>query len=312
MPNTPIPTQTQFAVENNTTGQVDYLNFQGSTLTQSKLFDYGLGAGWSVVGHLSPTELLAQNANTGLTDLLSLDQHGALVSSALGSVALPKIVGVGDFAGSKSSLFSPDQPTFVSQLGDGELDMLSFNAQTGALVQSDLVPNTAGLAPAVGVGGAYDPIDVGITAKLPALSGVGVADNVFLQLPSGQVDAIGFSGSFNDWSLQLSSSDLLPTALSNVEGINQTGFLGSPSNVDMEEFGSTSLGGPFTVKSAAVQMVTQLADGSFDLAYVNSGYDGLHLGGGTEGALYASQQLNLSMPGWHVVDAGPTAALALG
>jgi hypothetical protein len=48
------------------------------------------------------------------------------------------------------------------------------------------------------------------------------------------------------------------------------------------------------------QMITQLANGSFDALYADSGY-----GGSThEGNIYASELLNLSMPGWHAVDAG--------
>jgi hypothetical protein len=311
MPDAPVPTLTEFAVENDTTGQVDYLKFQGSTLVQTKLFDYGLGAGWDVVSHLSATELLAQNADTGLIDLLFLDTHGAVIGSALGSVSLPQIVGGGDFTGSLSNPLNPiDQQAFVSQLPDGELDMLRFNTQTGALIKSDLVPNTAGFAPVVGAGGAIDPVDVGVIAQLPALARLGVADNVFLQLPNGQVDAIGFNGSFEDHSLSVASSLLLPTALTEVQAVNQTALFGSPSNLDNEQFGIPPGGPPPTViQSAAAQMVSRLPDGSFDLLFVNSGYDQLGLGAGSgEGALYASNLLNLSMPGWHVVDANVVAA----
>jgi hypothetical protein len=52
-----------------------------------------------------------------------------------------------------------------------------------------------------------------------------------------------------------------------------------------------------------VQFVEQLADGSFEAVYADSGYgDAAH-----EGTLYASTLLDLSLPGWHAVDAGAIA-----
>jgi hypothetical protein len=274
-----------------------------------------------VVGHLSANELLAQNANTGITDLLFLNAHGSLIGSAQGGASLPQIAGVGDFAGSLSNHQAPfmDQPTFVSQLPDGELDLLRFDAGTGAITKSDLVANTAGFAPVVGVGGAFDRVDVGGNFHLPALAGVGLAENVFLQLPNGQVDAIGFNGSFEDQSLSVASSSLLSGALPKVEAVNQLpDFSGGPSNLDVEQLAQViEQIGPQPVvstliQSAATQMISQLPDGSFDLLYHNSGYDELHLGGGNEGAFYASQQLNLSMPGWHAIDADAVTAQVFG
>jgi hypothetical protein len=58
MPNTRVPTQTAFAVQNDTIGQVDYLKFEGPTLVKSRLVDYGLGAEWHIVGELDARELL--------------------------------------------------------------------------------------------------------------------------------------------------------------------------------------------------------------------------------------------------------------
>jgi hypothetical protein len=40
MPTMPYPTNTDIAVQNNTTGQVDYLQFQGSQLVGSDAIDY--------------------------------------------------------------------------------------------------------------------------------------------------------------------------------------------------------------------------------------------------------------------------------
>ncbi len=52
-----------------------------------------------------------------------------------------------------------------------------------------------------------------------------------------------------------------------------------------------------------VQFVQQLANGGFDAVYADSGYgDAAH-----EGTLYASNLLNLALPGWQAVDAGVVA-----
>jgi hypothetical protein len=44
----PVPTDTDIAVQNNATGQIDYLQFQGSTLVHSDAVNY-VGPGWNVV-----------------------------------------------------------------------------------------------------------------------------------------------------------------------------------------------------------------------------------------------------------------------
>jgi hypothetical protein len=103
------------AVENNATGQVDYLQFQGSALTHSALFDYGIG-GMNIVGHggviTGSQGLVAQNPSKGAVDFLGLNSSGHLVSSAISSLSLPPIVGEGLFGP-----LAPGQhgPTFVSQ-----------------------------------------------------------------------------------------------------------------------------------------------------------------------------------------------------
>jgi hypothetical protein len=72
MPNMPVPTNTDIAVQNNTTGVVDYLQFQGSTLVASDAINYA-GAGWNVVAQRVydvglHEDLVIQNQATGSLD----------------------------------------------------------------------------------------------------------------------------------------------------------------------------------------------------------------------------------------------------
>ncbi len=151
MPTMPYPTNTDIAVQNNTTGQVDYLQFQGSTLVKSDAINYA-GPGWNVVaqgafGSPANRDLLVQNQSTGFLDVLKLDASGNLVGSAMSNVAVPRIVGQGTLGNGVAGQVSP---TLVSQLANGQLDMLALDA-SGQLVGSNLVANTLGYAPAVGV-----------------------------------------------------------------------------------------------------------------------------------------------------------------
>jgi hypothetical protein len=60
---------------------------------------------------------------------------------------------------------------------------------------------------------------------------------------------------------------------------------------------ATSPGG---TQLEGVQFVQQLANGAFDAVYADSGYGDAAY----EGTIYASNLLNLAMPGWHAVNAG--------
>jgi hypothetical protein len=111
------------------------------------------------------------------TNLLNLSlASGGLVASAMSNVPVPQIIGEAAAYGS----------ALVSQTSSG-LDFLQFNAQTGVLRGSDLVPGTAGLPKAVGVAS---------NSPGPEFSGVGTGDSVVTQLANGQIDLIGFSGGF--------------------------------------------------------------------------------------------------------------------
>ena len=75
MPNLPLPSQTDVTIQNQTTGQVDYLKYEGNTLVGSELFDYGLGSGFKVVGSTFDFAsknfvLVTQSVSTGLVDFL--------------------------------------------------------------------------------------------------------------------------------------------------------------------------------------------------------------------------------------------------
>src|SRR5580704_14808377 len=98
MPTMPVPTNTDLAVQNTTTGQLDYLQFQGSTLVASDAVDFGI-AGWNVVAQGSfggnHQDLVIQNA-AGAVDFLTLDAHGNLTGSAMSNVDVAPIVGQGN------------------------------------------------------------------------------------------------------------------------------------------------------------------------------------------------------------------------
>jgi hypothetical protein len=300
MPTMPYPTNTDIAVQNNTTGQVDYLQFQGSTLVKSDAINYA-GAGWNVVAQGSyggpvGTDLVVQNQSTGFLDILKLDANGSLVGSVMSDVSVPRTVGEGDFTS-----LAPGQagPTLVSQLANGELDMLGFDG-SGTLIHSDAIANTVGCAQAVGVGESQN--------NFPLFAGIGTGggsagnDNVVLQLADGSLDTVGFSGDFNSGTLSASASMVLPgsAGLVPVQAINQqvggnSLFFGNENIV-----GGTGTGG---ISLEGAQFVTQLANGTFDNVFADSGYgDAAH-----EGTIYASTQLNLAMPGWDAVSAGAVA-----
>src|SRR5262245_31716929 len=137
MPDLPLLSQTDVTIQNNTTGQVDFLKYQGSTLVASNLKDYGLGADWKIVAVDSGANglpgLVAQNVNTGFVDFLTLDANANLIGSQMSNVPVPHIFGL-----SEAISILPLE-IFGSQLPNGQLDFLQFNVPTGALVGSDLV-----------------------------------------------------------------------------------------------------------------------------------------------------------------------------
>ncbi|HZY58789.1 MAG TPA: hypothetical protein VFE56_03430, partial [Candidatus Binataceae bacterium] len=189
--NNVVSDQHSAVIQNQTTGVVDFLRFNGSTLQSSVTHDYGL-AGWTIVGNGDFNgdglpDLVAQNQVTGQLDFLFLNAAGSLTSSALGPV-VPHAVGVGFFEG--PTFINPTGqvgPSVVTQLANGQLDILGFNGH-GGLVASDLIANTVGLPTAVGVSES--------NTFWPVFANDGPVgnDNVLVQDAAGNLIAIGFTG----------------------------------------------------------------------------------------------------------------------
>jgi hypothetical protein len=293
MPQLPVNIENDVTIQNNTTGQVDYLQFQGNTLTHSAMFDYGI-AGMNIVssdfaGPTGTFTLVAQSPTTGLVDFLGINPAtGNLASSAMSS-ALPPIVGAGLFG---SPVAGQAGGELVSQLANGELDFLAFNS-SGALISSDLVASSIGLPPVVGAAVAH-----GGLPAYDAFAGVGTGTNAFnvvAQLADGSLDAIGFSGSFAAGTLSISNSFLL-------QGSAGSAPVGALNQDIVENQNIADAAG-----HQGVQMVSQLASGQLNLLSLDSGYNDA----ANEGSLYASNLLTPSFPGWHPIDGGTVATFLL-
>ena len=183
--NNVVSDQHSVVIQNTANGQVDFLRFNGSSLQASFLRDYGLG-GFTIVGNGDLNgdgipDLVAQSNTTGQLDFLFLNAAGNLTASALTGVSVPHAVGLGEFNG--------PTPNIVTQLANGQLDVLSFNYTAGTLTASDLIAGTVGLPHAIGVGESF--------TDWPVFANVGATgnDNVLVQYADGTVSALGFSGS---------------------------------------------------------------------------------------------------------------------
>ena len=283
MPDLPLLSQTDVTIQNNTTGQVDYLKYQGSTLVASNLKDYGLGADWKIVAFDSGPNglpgLVAQNENAAspffhFVDFLTLDANANLIGSQLSNVAVPRIFGD-----------VPDNASwFGSQLANGQLDFLQFNVQTGQLIGSDLVSTPVPFAQAI--------FSWNAAPGPPAWEGLGGGlngDIVLTQLADGRPDMIGFSGNVATRDLAVNSSFLDPNAAPPIGEANPD--LARAFN--LQDTAGTPQG---------LEVVAQTASGQLDLVWYDTG-----LGdpiASDLGILYASNLLG-SFPGWHVVQGGP-------
>ena len=190
--NNVVSDQHSAVIQNTANGQLDFLRFNGSQLQSSVIRDYGL-SGWTVVGSGDfngdgNPDMVAQNNATGQLDFLYLNATGGLTGSALSN-------GLSATRGRCRHLHRSDRPlppgqvgpTVVTQLANGQLDFLGFNA-TGTLVASDLVANTVGLPTAVGVAESF--------TSWPVFANNGAVgnDNVLVQDAAGNLIAIGFTG----------------------------------------------------------------------------------------------------------------------
>ena len=183
--NNVVSNQHSVTIQNTATGAIDFLRFNGNQLQNSAFHDYGL-SGWRVIGSGDLNadgipDLVAQNNATGQLNFLFLNATGDLVASATSNVPVPHAVGIGEFNGPTVNV--------VTQLTNGQLDILSFNYTAGTLVASDLIANTVGLPTAVGVAESF--------TNWPVFANNGATgnDNVMVQDAAGNLIAIGFSGS---------------------------------------------------------------------------------------------------------------------
>src|SRR5439155_15480255 len=285
MPDLPLLSQTDVTIQNNTTGQVDYLKYQGSTLTASNLKDYGLGSDWKIVafdlGANNLPGLVAQNQNTGFLDFLTLDVNANLIGSQTSNVPVPHVFGL-----SEATSILPLE-IFGSQLANGQLDFLQFNVPTGQLIGSDLVATPVPPAQAI-----FGWNNFGGPPAWEGLGGGLNGDIVLTQLPNGQLDMIGFSGSFAGRDLAVNSSFLDPNAAPPIGEANPN--IGFASNQNLED--------PPGPSPQGLEVVAQTASGQLDLVWYDTGRgDPI---ASDLGIQYASNLLG-SFPGWHVVQGGP-------
>jgi hypothetical protein len=285
----PIPAQHDVVIQNQTTGQVDFLQFTGTALTGSILKNYGIGAGWQIVANADfngdgHPDLVLQNRGTGQLDFMFLDANANLVSSALGSI-VPAVHGAGDFGTRAAGQAGPE---LVSQLPNGQIDLLGFNG-SGVLIASDLIANTVGVPAAIGAAESQ--------SSFPIFAGVGPLDSIVTQLANGVIDVLGFSGNFGSGSVTFTNSFTRGTA-----GVTPPMFaVDQDSDFSLQKdanIGAT-VNGTFqeTVDGVFVNSATQ----QIEVLSWDSGYnDAAH-----EGAFLGTVTMNFSLPtGWQVVDAG--------
>src|SRR5207244_2074635 len=122
--NNVVSDQHSAVIQNQTTGQIDFLRFNGSTLQSSALRDYGI-AGWNVV------------ANGGF------NASGGLIASDLvaNTVGLPTAVGVGESL-SNWPVFANNgaqgNDNVLVQYPDGTISAIGFTGSTvGGLTYSN-------------------------------------------------------------------------------------------------------------------------------------------------------------------------------
>jgi len=283
----PVNSTHDLVLQDPTTGAVDYLQFSGMNLIQSRMVDYGIGPVFHVAtaGDFNGDgiqDLLIQKA--GQVDFLFLNAAGALTGSALSPTFVPTIVGSGNFG----TFAGQTGPTVVSQLADGTIDLLGYNS-SGVLIGSQTIAGTTGFAHVVAVGGGN------IAGGAPEFVGVGAGtnSNITIQLADGTLDVLGFTGNVgtNGGITFTHSLAIAGTAgLGHVVATNQD--FGNATNANI-------LGGSAT---QTAEFTTQSSDGHLTNVFVGTGY-----GGAPEGQIFAQDAFTQAFPGFNVVDAGKVA-----
>lgn len=288
--NNVISDQHSVVIQNQTTGQADFLRFNGNVLQSSVLRDYGI-AGWTIVangdfnGDGNP-DLVAQNQSTGQLDFLYLNATGNMIGSALSSV-VPHVVGAGVFGSPVPGQVGPE---LVSQLANGQLDILGFNA-SGQLIASDLIAGTVGLPHAVGVAESFSDWPVF------ANNGATGLDNVIVQSAvDNSIIALGFAGSFNGGTLTFTNSFSRGVLAGSIFAIDQDNDFQHQRDANV----SSTVDG-VTRETFDVVSVNTLAGNRIDLLSWASGYGDLS----HEGVFLSAIPTNFNLSaGWQVVDAG--------
>ncbi|MBP2434248.1 hypothetical protein [Bradyrhizobium elkanii] len=290
MPSLPVPTQTDAVIQNQTTGAVDFLKYQGTQIVASSLHDYGIGPAWKIVANgdfngNGTQDLVAQNQTTGQLDFLYLDASANLVGSFMTSFGLPDVHGQGFFG---TAAAGQNGPALISQLSDGRIDFLAFKFSGGSEIfsGSDLVEGTLGFPTLVG-GGTQT-----VNSSMFSGQGTGFSGSVITQLSNGELDAVGFTGDIAN-GLFVSRTLLMPQTIG--------AFPVKVVNPDFSGGGQTTssdVAGP--AGTFGVQLLTQSNAGLGDVLYIDSGY-GEPAANNTIGDLYASQTLT-SIPGWNFVE----------
>ncbi|MBV9250573.1 MAG: hypothetical protein JO227_15155 [Acetobacteraceae bacterium] len=301
----PRPGFVSIAVQDNASGAVDFLHFEGTALTRSLLVDYGLGPDWKVVangdfngdGH---PDLVMQNQPTNQVDFLYLSSDAQLVGSYLSDAVLPAIHGSGNFG----RVPGQTGPVLLGQYADGSVDFLAFNT-SGNFVASYL-PSGAVLPLVIGAGDFSVPPQHNATPNSQLSLDVGrVTDNfggpvddLMTQSSDGELSVVSFSGDIVT-GLALAENVAIPGNLSflhlgevNPRGVNaesEFGFFTSPPLIGV----SVTSGGE-------VQVIGQLPNGQVDQLFFDAT--------STTPTLTGSLLEDPALPGWTAVPGGLAAS----
>jgi hypothetical protein len=165
----PPPASTSAILVQGPRGNLQYLEFSGSTLAERHAVSYG---GSPIVAegdfnHDGRSELVAQNPATGAIDLLSVS-GGVLQSSLLEQGSYWHVVGAGDFDGSgRTAIATQNQAT-------GQIDLLWFNGTQ--------------LASSVLLSGTYQHVAAAVD-----FNGDGTTDLITQNPNGGPLDFLSFS-----------------------------------------------------------------------------------------------------------------------
>jgi hypothetical protein len=207
-----------------------------------------------------------------------------MIGSAL-SAFVPHVAGAGVFG---SPVPGQSGPELVSQLPNGQIDLLGFNA-SGALIASDLIANTVGLPTLIGVAESFN--------FWPVLANNGAVglDSVITQLPNDTLDVIGFSGSFNGGTVTFTNS-LTLGALAPLGAVDQDNDFAHQRDANITSTVDGVTRETFDTVFDNVNNADQVVISSWVSGYGDLTHERFFLGN-------IGTNFNLSAD-WHIVDAG--------